>query len=203
MHEYDLIADWYSRERRTDLMAVGMAEVRRFTTLLAPGAPILDVGCGNGLPLTRLLVDAGFAVMGVDSSPKMIEKFRQNVPNTPCICSPIQVAALESNHFDAAISWGMLFHLNHADQSAVLAKVGSALKPGGHFLFTSGDAGEEGDDGIEGEPMNGVPFHYWSLTPDGYRRLLARHGFDLLDVHQDEGKNTYYLARHDRAKDAD
>src|SRR5467141_3049408 len=42
---------------------------------LAPGASVLDVGCGSGL-LVRQLRAAGFAVHGVDASPAMIELAR-------------------------------------------------------------------------------------------------------------------------------
>jgi SAM-dependent methyltransferase len=198
MHEYDLIADWYAKDRRIDTNAVGVPEVRLLASTLPAEAAVLDVGCGNGLPLTKLLVEAGFTVVGVDSSPKMLEKFRANLPATLAICSPIQSAMLPDEHFDAAISWGVLFHLPHAEQSLAIQRLASVLKTGGKLLFTSGDRGDRTDDGIQGEPMNGVPFHYWSLTPDGYRSLLAEHGLVLLDVHQDQGKNTYYLAEKTR-----
>ena len=68
MHEYDLIADWYARDR-THL--TGLPEVQALANSLPPGASVLDVGCGNGIPLTRFLVEAGFNVLGVDSSSKM------------------------------------------------------------------------------------------------------------------------------------
>jgi hypothetical protein len=43
--------------------------------------------------------------------------------------------------------------------------------------------------------MNGVEFHYYSFTIDGYRRIRGEHGFTLVDFHTDDGKNGYYLAR--------
>lgn len=191
MREYDLIADWYARDR-THL--TGVPEVQALAATLSRGAAVLDVGCGNGIPLTNLLVDAGLNVLGVDSSARMVEKFRTNLPDTPVMCSPIQTAHLAVDSFDAAIAWGVLFHLTHSDQALAFAKVAQALKTGARFLFTSGDKGGKDDSGIEGAPMNGVPFRYWSLTPDGYRELLCQHGFKLIDIHQDSGKNTYYLA---------
>ncbi len=147
MHEYDLIADWYARDR-THL--TGLPGVQSLALSLPPGASVLDVACGNGIALTKFLVDAGFDVVGIDSSPKMLEKFRVNLPGTPAICSPIQTADLPLNHFDAAISWGMLFHLPREEQSLAIAKVASVLKNGGQLLFTSGDAGADGDEGLEG-----------------------------------------------------
>ena len=108
--------------------------------------------------------------------------------------APIQSADLLGHLFDAAIAWGVLFHLPHEQQRLAIAKVSSVLKPGGLFLFTAGD--EDGDK--EGEPMNGVPFHYWSFTVEGYRETLNANGLTVLDVHRDAGQNIYYLARSDR-----
>ena len=139
MHEYDLIADWYARDRR----AQGLPEVEAFVTTLAPGASVLDVGCGNGMPLTKFIVDAGFDVLGVDSSPRMLEKSHANLPQIPVICAQIQNVDLPRAAFDAAISWGMLFHLPLGQQVLAFAAVARALKPGGRFLFTSGDPDEK------------------------------------------------------------
>ena len=187
MREYDLIADWYAAERR----GPAGPELESLIAALPFGASVLDVGCGNGIPLTRTLLDAGCEVVGVDSSPRMLERFAENCPGTPSICAPIQSAGFGGLLFDAAIAWGVVFHLPHDEQRKAIAKVASILKPGGLFLFTAGD--QDGEK--EGDPMNGVPFHYWSFTIDGYRELLIANGLTLLDVHRDAGQNIYYLAR--------
>jgi SAM-dependent methyltransferase len=191
MHEYDLIADWYATER---VGPGGMPEIESLIAMLPGAATVLDVGCGNGIPLTKALLAAGCKVVGVDSSPRMLERFQSNCPGTPFICSPIQSADLQGQLFDASVAWGVLFHQPHDEQRKAIAKVASALKPGGSFLFTSGD--QDGDK--QGEPMNGVPFHYWSFTIEGYRELLAQNGMTLVDVHRDAGQNTYYLAAKQR-----
>jgi hypothetical protein len=54
---------------------------------------------------------------------------------------------------------GSSLHLEHAEQMKAIAKISQALKQGGLFLFTAGDR----DGSIEGTPMNGVPFRYWSF----------------------------------------
>jgi len=46
--------------------------VVEFVLLPKPGERILDLGCGNG-DVTRLIADAGCNVVGIDSSPEMIE----------------------------------------------------------------------------------------------------------------------------------
>src|SRR5262245_40825800 len=56
MREYDLIADWYASDRgRT----VGVAEALAVAATLPAWSRILDVGCGNGVPITEALVNAG------------------------------------------------------------------------------------------------------------------------------------------------
>jgi SAM-dependent methyltransferase len=86
----------------------------------------------------------------------------------------------------------VLFHLEHAEQRTAIAKIASVLKPGG-LLFTAGDV----DGSKQGETMNEVPFRYWSFSAEGYRELLKANSLTLLEVHQDAGKNTYYLASRD------
>jgi SAM-dependent methyltransferase len=187
MHEYDLIADWYASDRHP---AIGVPEVVSLASSLAPGGRVLDVGCGTGIPLTRALLSLGLQVVGVDSSERMLERFRINCPGTPFICGAIQSCDLGGLAFDAAIAWGVLFHLDHDEQAKAIANVAHALKIGARFLFTSGDE----DGSRQGQPMNGVPFQYWSFSVDGYRRVLRAHGLELLDTHADAGGNVYYLA---------
>jgi SAM-dependent methyltransferase len=191
VHEYDLIAEWYAKSRRTDPGAGGIPELAALVATLPQGAVVLDAGCGNGEPLTRLLLEHGCNVLGVDSSANMLARFRASFPHVPVIQSEIQSCDFQGRMFDAAIAWGLIFHLPHETQSAAFAAISRALKPGAPFLFTAGDK----DGWIDGEPMNGVPFRYYSFTVDGYRDLLHTHGLVLENTHEDRGHNIYYLAR--------
>ena len=103
-----------------------------------------------------------------------------------------QACPFAADIFDAAIAWGVMFHLTQAEQVQVLASVSRVLKIGAPFLFTAGDADDDSGDHVG--TMNGVEFHYYSFTIDGYRSVLTDDGFTLVDVHHDAGKNLYYLA---------
>jgi SAM-dependent methyltransferase len=152
---------------------------------------VLDVGCGPGTPLTRILLEHGCDVVGVDSSARLLAVFRANFPHVPTLCSEIQTCRLEHAAFDAAHAWGVLFHLPQEEQRKAIATISAALKPGAPFLFTAGDR----DGSIQGEPMNGVPFRYYSFSIEGYRDVLRESGLVLETTHVDAGGNTYYLAR--------
>jgi hypothetical protein len=69
------------------------------------------------------------------------------------------------------------------------------LKPGRLFCFTAAEIGGAGEGGITGT-MNGVIFPY-SAVPS-YRALVLQHGLVLVEVHDDPGVSTYYLARKSR-----
>ena len=191
MHEYDLIADWYAESRMGAKGPSGVPEVATLAASLPRGASVLDVGCGNGEPLTRVLLEHGCDVLGVDSSANMLARFRESFPDVPVIHSQIQSCDFQGRTFDAAIAWGVIFHLPHDAQSQALSTISHALTPGSPFLFTAGDK----DGWIDGEPMNGVPFRYYALTVEGYRELLRTHGLVLENTHEDRGGNIYYLAR--------
>ena len=193
MHEYDLIADWYPSDRGR---SVGVREALAAVASLPRDGRILDVGCGNGFPITDALVNAGYRVVGLDSSRGMLERFHVNLPTTPAVGGDARACPFAENVFDAAISWGMMFHLTRGDQTTAFASVSRVLKPGAPFLFTAAEISEVDDDaGITGM-MNGVTFHYYAVA--SYRALVARHGFELVDVHDDPGVSTYYFARKTR-----
>ena len=58
----------FERQRSRDLFERGW--LTRFLALLpASGKPrVLDIGCGNGVPIARHLIEQGCEIMGVDTS---------------------------------------------------------------------------------------------------------------------------------------
>ncbi len=186
MREYDQIAEWYVAARNPE---VGIPDLQAFARLLPPDARVLDLGCGDGVPVSRLLTRAGFDVVGLDSSPEMIARYRANFPGVPTRCERVEGASFAAETFEAVVAWGVLFHLSEAEQRAVIRKVGDWLRPGGRLLFTSGES--EGTS--EGE-MDGVPFQYISLGMSGYRDVVERAGMRLEAEHRDEWGNHVYVA---------
>jgi SAM-dependent methyltransferase len=189
MREYDLIADWFPTDRgRT----VGVAEALAVLATLPVHSRILDLGCGNGVPVTEALVNADYRVVGLDSSAGMLARFQTNLPGTPAVRGDARRCPFVNGCFDAAISMGMMFHLPRDDQAAAFASVSRVLKPGAPFLFTGAEIEGADDSGITGT-MNGVTFHYYAVP--SYRALIAEHGLMLIDVQDDPGVATYYLTR--------
>ena len=189
MREYDLIAERYASER---VDQTGVPEATALASSIQRGSLVLDVGCGNGIPITRALMSEGQQVIGLDSSSAMLAHFQQNCPEAFAVRGVIESCTFADGVFDAAVAWGVMFHLNPEDAIRAIANVSRTLKRGAPFLFTSGDV--DAFDGKEGT-MNGVTFRYFSYSAQSYRRILGDHRFTLVDVHADSGNNTYYLAK--------
>ena len=187
MREYDRIADWYARTRS---LTVGLPELDALAGELPPGAAVLDLGCGTGIPLTQRLAEHGFRVTALDSSDEMVRRVRAALPGVPVRCERAEAAHVAAGSFDAVVAWGVLFHLSAADQGALIDRVASWLRPGGRFLFTSGDA-----EGERTGTMDGVAFRYVSLGVDGYRRRLERAGLRLVRHGEDAAGNAVYVAQ--------
>ena len=88
--------------------------------LIRPRARVLDLGCGAGVPATKLLTDRNFDVLGVDISAVQIARARQLVPE------PIRVGDMVTWQRAARLMpWCRLRTdpLPLADQQDLLAKI--------------------------------------------------------------------------------
>ena len=187
MRQYDQIAEWYVAARSSE---IGIPDLAAFVRRLSPGASILDLGCGDGIPISRFLTREGYDVTALDSSLEMIARYRASFPDVFARCERAQEAHFPAASFEAVVAWGMLFHMSEADQKTVILKVAEWLRPGGWFLFTSGDV-----EGTSEGKMNGVTFQYVSLGVNTYRHLIDRAGMYLETHHSDTWNNYVYIAR--------
>lgn len=167
---------------------VGAATVREWARALPPGGSVLDLGCGHGDPISRVLVDLGLAVHGVDSSPSMIAAFRKRFPDAPAECAPVEESRFFGLAFDAVVAWGLMFLLAPGAQTSLIHRVGRALKPGGRFLFTAPSQVAEWPDSMTGQTSV-------SLGAKAYRHILEEAGLSVIDEADDEGENHYYFSQ--------
>jgi 2-polyprenyl-3-methyl-5-hydroxy-6-metoxy-1,4-benzoquinol methylase len=181
---YDDVAGEFARRRNSH---VGVAQVRQWAASLPPGAIVLDLGCGLGVPISEAVMAEGCHVYGIDASPRLVASFRARFPDTPVACEAVEESAFFQRRFDGVVSWGLMFLLPVDTQALVIGKVSQALVPGGSFLFTSPRQECTWTDILTGRP---------SVSPgvDAYRRMLAENGLTLVRELDDEGENYYYVA---------
>lgn len=119
----------YARRTAKDILPVIKKRVPK-------GETILDLGCGSGI-LSEILLDAGYAVYGIDISPNMIRLARQRVPE-----ATFRVGSIWSDRFPfsaCVVSIGETINYIKAGTRPSLVRlfrrVGVALKPDGLFIF--------------------------------------------------------------------
>lgn len=105
--------------------------------ILPNGGNVLDLGCGCGLPATRLLATR-YQVTGVDISPIQIERARALVPQAAFHCADFTSFLFTPNYYDAIVSFYSIIHVPLAEQPALIGNVARALRPGGVLLMTVG-----------------------------------------------------------------
>lgn len=189
---YDLI----SRAYRTDDAEDGV--YGEWLDLLEhrvePGAPVLDLGCGNGIPVARRLAGR-YALTGVDFSSVQVERARVLVPAATFICADMTRVEFPVGSFAAITCLYALIHVPLEEQPAVLRNVHRWLRPAGVFMATVGRQAWTGIEknwlGVEGGDM------WWSHADSTtYRSWLTDAGFEIereTFVPEGTGGHTFFL----------
>jgi SAM-dependent methyltransferase len=195
---YDRHAHQWDSERWRNLFERPWLE--RFQKLLPAGGSILDIGCGSGEPLARYFIEAGFSLMGVDTSPSMIDLCRGRFPEQTWQAHDMRSLAI-GHRYDGLLAWDSFFHLRRDDQRKMFPIFRAHAAPNAAVMFTSGPRDAEDIGSYQGEPL-----YHASLSPEEYRDLLDRHGFDVVAFVSEEpasGGRTVWLARCRSAPDLD
>ena len=162
-------------EQRRAEIAVELLDVK------AVPLAVLDVGCGEGLQLSRVhRVNPLASLVGLDLSEKRLSLARQRVPSMTPVCADLEMPLpLEPGRFDRILCSEVLEHL--IAPAELLTRLRGLLKPGGILVIT-------------------VPYrqliryvrcvhcgqltneHRHSFSEDGIAVLLAEAGFELKRV---------------------
>jgi len=184
---YEGIAEIYIKGRGRAVNGVGASTARAWARSLNIGSVVLDIGCGTGIPVTKILLDEGLSAYAVDASPTMIKTFRQNFPGVPVACEPVERSPFFNRSFDGIIAVGLIFLLSEETQRMLIPKMAAALNPGGRLLFTSPLEKIEWNDAMTEQLSR-------SLGAEEYRSLISTSGLSIVDEFDDEGGNHYFNA---------
>src|SRR5262245_4869867 len=170
---YDALSYHYrSDDAGEDRYAPWLAELR---AQLPAGGSVLDLGCGNGVPVARSLVAAGYRVTGVDISDVQIDRARRLVPAGTFIRADATAIEFPPRSFNAVVCLYALIHMPLAAQPGLLRRAADWLRPAGgllaipgHSAFTGTQANWPGGPG----PLAGWP------ADAGASRASAEHAGD-------------------------
>jgi len=172
---------------RAPATAIGASEVRAWARKLPRGATVIDLGCGTGLPITKVLVGEGLNVYAIDAAPSLVEAFRHNLPGIPVKCESVEDSLFFKRKFDAVLSWGLIFLLLPEAQRSLIRRMADLLVPGGRLLFTA-----QAEAQVWNDAMTGLESR--SLGAAEYRRLLSAADLEISSEYEDVGQNHYFDA---------
>ncbi len=151
----------------------------RFARRLAGGARVLDLGCGNGLPVA-LELSRRFDVTGVDLSPVQIERARALVPGARFACADMTSAEFAPGSFDGVAAFYSIINVPLDEQPALIARIAGWLAPGGWLIAT---VGQEPWTGVETDwrGVRGASMYYSHGAAEHYRAWFAEAGLELVE----------------------
>lgn len=189
---YERHARDFDRDRSRSLQE--RAWLDAFLGHVRPSGTVLDVGCGMAEPMARYIIESGYRVVGVDSSPTLIAMCRARFPDAEWLVADMRQMAL-GRRFDAVLAWNSFFHLHMGDQRAMFGRFAAHMLPGGPLMFTSGSSENEAIGSYCGEPL-----YHASLDPAEYEQRLVTNGFRVRAHCADDpacGSQAVWLATYD------
>lgn len=184
---YDLVAERYLATKTAD-DPLALSALEEMARDLRPGAPVLDLGCGAGVPATRWLAESGFAVTGVDISERQLDLARKLVPTATFLKADMTELDFEPEALDAVVAFHSIIHVPREEHPALLAKIHRWLRPGGFFLTTLTVTDYEGED--EDWEGWGAAMRWSHYDAETNEKMLREAGFDVIYAEPRTGGGT-------------
>jgi ubiquinone/menaquinone biosynthesis C-methylase UbiE len=172
---YNEIADIYDRLQYSTDVSEEIIEsfLRAFQ-----GQGLLDVGCGPGND-TRVFVDNGLKVTGIDLSERLLKLAIKNVPQSSFMLMDMRRKALRAESFDGLWVCSSFIHVPRSDARFTLREFARILKPNG-LMFINVIEGER-----EGMAKSRLYLDKERFFTDysviEFRKLIEDEGFEIVD----------------------
>lgn len=204
---YDNLAQWY-----LDWVSDQASPRERFAQKILDNIPtsstttpyILELGCGPGVPITRMLLDQGARVVANDISTKQIAlaKTLCRSPQATFVAGDMAALTIQAGSLDGVVCFFTLFHLPRDEQGPMLRRMYSWLKPDGLLVLNYATVDEEE---IYGEMMgHGI---FWSgYDAERNRTSLQEVGFvvedeEVIKSDADGGMEFQWIAARKKSED--
>ena len=198
---YDVASDAYAQKfiHELDHKPLDRELLQRFASLVGPGRPVLDLGCGPG-HTTAHLTSLGVSAIGVDLSPKMIEKASALFPQSRFAVSDFFALPNDSSSVAGILAFYCIVHLTPDQLQPAFAEMFRVLAEDGVLLLSF----HVGSDVVRAERFldTDATLDFTFFVPEHIKAALESAGFDAIEVHIREpyatehpSKRCYMFAR--------
>ena len=132
---YDKIANDYSLK----IQSKSPSELFEFINLLPKSAKVIDIGCAAGRD-SKKIFDAGFKVIGIDVSKKLLNIAKKNYPEIEFKLADMAHLSFSDRYFGGIYANAVLHHVDRNKMLPVLKEFYRVLDSGG-ILYISTKTG--------------------------------------------------------------
>jgi ubiquinone/menaquinone biosynthesis C-methylase UbiE len=148
---------------------------------LPEGATVLELGCGNGIPVARALAER-FAVTGVDLSARHVEMARSNVPYATFLQGDMTALDFAPESFDAVTAFYSIIHVPREEHPGLLRDIARWLRPSGLLIAAMGFRSTEN---AYEQDWLGIPMYFSHFDSPTNQRLVEEAGLRLLTANEE------------------
>lgn len=177
----------------TSLDKLEIEMLNLFITSLPDKGIVLDLGCGTGIPISKIMYDSNLDVTGVDVSDNMIKYFKNNLPKASAYRMPMTKIIWE-NKFDGIVSSYSLLCLPLDEFILMAGKIPKALKRGGYFLLflNEGDSKEGRVQEVQGQQMFST-----GVSEKEIRDIFEPRGMEIIRIERERCESKEYGVEHE------
>jgi SAM-dependent methyltransferase len=150
----------------------------KLDTYLVAGERVVELGCGTGLPVGRLLSER-YDYTGVDASAGMLAKAREVMPHVPLTCADMHTVRFPSGSLGGVVAFSSISHTPRENHAALFSSISSWLRPGGVFVGNLHSRDDPDDFVVDW--LGGGPMRWSGFDGATNLELLASAGLDIVE----------------------
>jgi ubiquinone/menaquinone biosynthesis C-methylase UbiE len=192
VQSYDKTAQEYTENVKGLTMEKEMSE---FLPFIQGSKLILDIGCGSGRDVKKIIKN-GYKAIGLDPSKELLKIAKQETTETTFIQAYAQNLPFRNQTFEGIWSCSTLIHIPKKDISSTLREIYRTLKPGAFFYsdFKQG----EGEKLLEDKRYNNVKKLWSFYQKSEIEQALNETGFKIIkqwgkDINNPYATNTWIM----------
>ena len=176
---YDALAsrfDEWSAQVEPDVRAAWGSKVDGY---VQAGERVIELGCGTGVPVGRLL-SGRYAYTGVDASPGMLARARRAVAGDATLLhGDMHSVFFAPDSLGAVIAFYSISHTPREQHASLVHRIAAWLRPGGVFV---GNLHYQDDpDDFEANWLGAGPMRWSGFDGATNRRLLIEAGLVVIE----------------------
>jgi len=175
---YDTLAPRYDDWSAAIVPDVREPWARKVDAFVEPGASVVELGCGTGVPVGRHLA-ARYRYTGVDASPGMLAKAAAALPGVELVHRDMHDVHFPARSLGGIVAFFSISHTPRDQHAQLLGAIASWLRPGG--VFVGNLHSHDDPDSIEPDWLGAGPMRWSGFDAATNLALLESAGLTVVE----------------------